>query len=162
MATVTGGPAQVSPALSPATARSRGRFRRSRGEPYKREEVIMAYLFILIPMAIFMVFFFGAMGFDFWISFNHWAILDSPRFVGSANYNYVFRVDPLFWTAIGNTFEYAVVVVPIQTVIAFMLALTVNQNIRGKAIYRTLYFLPVVTMPAAIGSRTQTRQRSRR
>jgi multiple sugar transport system permease protein len=150
MATVTGGSAQMSPAVSPATTRPRTRFRRNRGEPYKREEVIMAYLFILIPMAIFLIFFFGAMGFDFWISFNHWAILDSPRFVGSANYNYVFRVDPLFWTAIGNTFEYALVVVPIQTAIAFILALTVNQNIRGRAFFRTTFYFPSVTSSVAI------------
>lgn len=110
----------------------------------------MAYLFILIPMTIFMVFFLGAMGFDFWISFNHWAILDSPRFVGSANYNYVFRVDPVFWTAIGNTFEYALIVVPLQTVIAFMLALTVNQNIRGRAFFRTTFYFPSVTSSVAI------------
>lgn len=145
------GPSQIQPAAIPAAGALRGRLRRPRtGAGYKRDEVLMGYLFILIPMAIFLTFFLGAMGFDFWISFNHWAILDSPRWVGSANYNYIFRTDPVFWTAIRNTVEFALVVVPIQTIIAFFLALVVNQNIRGKTFFRTTFYFPSVTSSVAI------------
>src|SRR5579863_2884666 len=58
---------------------------------FKKEDVIMGYLFLLIPMAIFFTFFFIAMGFDFWMSFNTWDLLSPPHFVGSANYNYIFH-----------------------------------------------------------------------
>jgi multiple sugar transport system permease protein len=146
----TGTPGNVQPAAVAAAGRIRGRRRGSERTPYKRDEVIMGYLFVLIPMAIFLTFFIGAMGFDFWISFNHWAILDTPRWVGSANYNYIFHTDPVFWTAIKNTVTYAVVVVPVQTVIAFLLALIVNQNIRGKTFFRTTFYFPSVTSSVAI------------
>ena len=146
----TGTPGNVQPAAVAAAGRIRGRRRGSERTPYKRDEVIMGYLFVLFPMAIFLTFFFGAMGFDFWISFNHWAILDTPRCVGSANYNYIFHTDPVFWTAIKNTVTYAVVVVPVQTVIAFLLALIVNQNIRGKTFFRTTFYFPSVTSSVAI------------
>ncbi|MGI8967518.1 MAG: carbohydrate ABC transporter permease [Chloroflexota bacterium] len=147
----TGDTTQVEPGALAASAGALTRLRRRRSTVrYKRDEVIMGYLFILIPMIIFVTFFLGAMVFDFWISFFHWAILDSPRLVGSANYDYIFRRDPTFWIAIGNTVEYAIVVVPIQTFIAFMLALVVNQNIRGRTFFRTAFYFPSITSSVAI------------
>jgi multiple sugar transport system permease protein len=105
-------------------------------------------------MVIFVTFSFGSMVFDFWLSFFHWAILDSPRFVGSANYKYLWNqgggINNVWYTALENTFEYALIVVPIQTVIAFTLALIVNQNIRGKAFFRTTFYFPSVTSSVAI------------
>lgn len=117
---------------------------------YKRDEVIMGYLFVFIPMIIFFTFFFGGMIFDFWVSFYSWTILNTPRFVGSANYNYLWRVDGVWPIALGNTIEYAVVVVPVQTAISFLLALIVNQNIRGRNFFRTTFYFPSVTSSVAI------------
>src|SRR5690348_9353025 len=90
---------------------------------YSREDVFWGYLFVLFPFLIFMTFSFAGMVFDFWISFHRWAVIDTPVSVGSANYNYIFRIDPVFWTAIKNTFEYAFIVVICQTIISFILAL---------------------------------------
>jgi multiple sugar transport system permease protein len=128
--------------LLPRRARPRTR--------YKREDVLMGYLFVLIPFVIFLTFSFAGMVFDFWISFHRWAVLDSPVFNGSANYNYIFRVDPVFWKAVTNTIEYSVVVVFCQTIIAFVLALIVNQNIRGRKFFRTTFYFPSVTSSVAI------------
>jgi len=136
------------PAATQAPTRVRGRQGKERR--YKRDEVIMGYLFVFVPMLIFLTFSFGAMIFDFWVSFYHWAILDTPRFVGSANYNYLWRVDGTWTTAIWNTVQYCVIVVPLQTVIAFCLALVVNQNIRGRAFFRTTFYFPSVTSSVAI------------
>jgi multiple sugar transport system permease protein len=134
-------PAQAIAAPLPARRKER---------KYKRDEVIMGYLFVLFPMIIFITFFFGGMIFDFWVSFYRWAILDTPHFVGSGNYNYLWRVDSVWPTAIWNTVEYCVVVVPVQTFIAFVLALIVNQNIRGRAFFRTTFYFPSVTSSVAI------------
>ncbi len=136
------------PAATQAPTRVRGRQGKERR--YKRDEVIMGYVFVFVPMLIFLTFSFGAMIFDFWVSFYHWAILDTPRFVGSANYNYLWRVDGTWTTAIWNTVQYCVIVVPLQTVIAFCLALVVNQNIRGRAFFRTTFYFPSVTSSVAI------------
>lgn len=136
------------PAATQAPTRVRGRQGKERR--YKRDEVIMGYVFVFVPMLIFLTFSFGAMIFDFWVSFYHWAILDTPRFVGSANYNYLWHVDGTWITAIWNTVQYCVIVVPLQTVIAFSLALVVNQNIRGRAFFRTTFYFPSVTSSVAI------------
>jgi multiple sugar transport system permease protein len=143
-------PVQQTTLAAAAQAQPQAVGRRRKERRYKRDEVIMGYLFVLIPMIIFIVFSFGAMIFDFWISFFHWGIIDTPRFVGSANYNYIWHVDPVWIKALKNTLEYAVIVVPVQTVIAFMLALIVNQNIRGKKFFRTTFYFPSITSSVAI------------
>lgn len=151
MQTGTGDPAKVQPEAVVAVPRRTQRPPRMRKPGgYHRDEVIMGYLFVVVPMVVLAVFWFGAMGFDFWISFYHWAILDAPRFVGSANYNFIFRVDTVFITALQNTLTYAVIVVPIQTVVAFFLALIVNQNIRGRTFFRTTFYFPSITSSVAI------------
>jgi len=134
----------------PLALQARGLRRRRAPVKYNREDMVTGYLFVLIPFIIFITFSFGGMVFDFWMSFHRWAVIDTPVFNGSANYNYIFRVDPVFWTAIKNTIEYSFFVVVIQTIISFTLALIVNQNIRGKKFFRTTFYFPSVTSSVAI------------
>lgn len=143
--------AQQSSGAAPAALNARRRLARRSGSPkYNREDVILGFGFILFPFVIFLAFNFLGMVFDFWISFHRWQVIDTPVFNGSANYNFIFRRDPVFWTAIKNTAEYAFFVVTIQTVISFILALIVNQNIRGKKFFRTTFYFPSVTSSVAI------------
>lgn len=141
------GPTQVQDA---AIAVTRRRVRVFPRVSFRVQDILLGYLFILVPMLIFLTFNIAAMVFDLWVSFHHWAIVDTPRWVGSANYNYLFRVDPVWWTAIRNTLGYVLIVVPIQTVISFTLALIINQNIRGRMFFRTTFYFPSVTSSVAI------------
>jgi multiple sugar transport system permease protein len=68
-----------------------------------------------------------------------------PSFVGVDNYTRAFTNDPTFVRSLFNTFYFAVVVVPLQSALGLALALLVNQKIRGVTIFRTIFFLPVVT-----------------
>ncbi len=52
--------------------------------------------------------------------------------------------DPTFWRGLLNNFYFAVVVVPLQTTFALLLAILVNQRIKGVNLFRTFYFMPVV------------------
>lgn len=70
---------------------------------------------------------------------------NSPSFVGLDNYSRAFTNDPTFIRSLLNTFYFAAVVVPVQAGLGLILALLVNQKIRGVNIFRTIYFLPVVT-----------------
>jgi multiple sugar transport system permease protein len=56
--------------------------------------------------------------------------------------------DPLFWESLYNTF-YMLLAIPISLAIALLLAITLNQRIHGKSLYRMLYYLPVVLPIAA-------------
>lgn len=58
--------------------------------------------------------------------------------------------DAEVWQALLNTFKYAVVEVPFSIAIALVLAVFLNRRMRGRAAYRTIFFLPMVAAPAAI------------
>ncbi len=70
-------------------------------------------------------------------------------FVGFQNYIKMFS-DPQVWDATMNTLKYTLIVVPITVCIAMLLAVALNRQIRGKGIYRTIYFIPMVAAPAAV------------
>ena len=70
--------------------------------------------------------------------------------VGFGNYQKVFA-DPYFRQALSNTFKYVLIVVPISTVIAVVLANLLNQKIRFQSFFQTAYFLPMVTSSLAVG-----------
>lgn len=69
---------------------------------------------------------------------------------GMANYQAVLR-DPKFAQAIGNTVKYVVLVVPISTCIAVVVAYLLNQKLRFSALFQTAYFVPMVTSVTAVG-----------
>jgi multiple sugar transport system permease protein len=96
----------------------------------------------LILFAVFTVF---SIGFSFYISFHSWDILNPVKpFVGLDNYKQL-KDDPYFTKALHNTFVFTIFSVPLQMVGGLAIALLLNQAIRGQAIFRTAFFLPVVT-----------------
>lgn len=70
-------------------------------------------------------------------------------FVGIANYKKMFA-DAQVWLAVANTLKYTIIVVPLTIIIAMILAVLLNSKIKGKGIYRTIYFIPMIAAPAAI------------
>lgn len=70
-------------------------------------------------------------------------------FIGLSNYAKLFK-DSNVLLAIGNTLKYTVIEVPISVITALILAQFLNGKIKGKGIYRTIFFLPMVVAPAAI------------
>lgn len=70
-------------------------------------------------------------------------------FVGLENYVTLIH-DPQVWYAVRNTLVYTCIVVPVTTVIARLLAVALNGKMKGKGIYRTIYFIPMVAAPAAV------------
>lgn len=70
-------------------------------------------------------------------------------FVGVSNYQKVL-IDPVVWQSLLNTFKYAIVEVPLSLIIALVLAVLLNRKMKGRTVYRTIFFLPMVAAPAAI------------
>ncbi|MDD5220432.1 MAG: sugar ABC transporter permease [Candidatus Bipolaricaulis sp.] len=73
----------------------------------------------------------------------------SPEFVGLQNFSNLLK-DELFWRYLWNTFYYAIGTIPLTVILAFFLAYLLNRKIRGVVFFRTLYFLPSVTLLVAI------------
>lgn len=83
------------------------------------------------------------------ISFTDWDVLTAPEFVGLDNYQNLLQ-DPTFGKALLNTIYYVGVMVPVSTILALLLAMMLNQNLKGITIYRTAYFMPVVSSTVAV------------
>ena len=70
-------------------------------------------------------------------------------FVGFANYAKMFA-DTQVWDAVVNTLLYTLLVVPVTIIISLILAVLLNSKVRGKSLFRTIYFIPMVAAPAAV------------
>lgn len=113
-------------------------------------ETLEAYLLILPTLLGLIVFTAGPILAALYFSFTSWNLLSPPKWQGLQNYYDLFTDDPLFWTTLKNTAYYVVGVVPTGTVLALLLAMGLNQKIRGLAFFRTMYFVPVVSSVVAI------------
>lgn len=77
-----------------------------------------------------------------YLSFTDYNLLSDPSWVGLENYRRMFFDDPRFYKALGVTFTYVLVSVPLQLILALMLAIVLNAGVRGLALYRSAYYLP--------------------
>lgn len=114
-----------------------------------KEDYMWGYIFIaplLLGLIIFYIYPFIK---NFFYSFTDINNFNQATFVGLENYAKMFS-DPELWQSLWNTLRYAVITVPIGIICSLVIAGLLNTKIKGTSIYRTLYFLPAVTMPAAI------------
>jgi multiple sugar transport system permease protein len=104
-----------------------------------------AYLFLLPGLVLFLVFTICSSVYAFWLSFHKWNILEPAKpYVGLDNYRRLFHDDQLR-RAVINTFYYTVTTVPLEIIIGLGIALLLNHEIRGRGLFRTLFYIPVVT-----------------
>ncbi len=85
----------------------------------------------------------------FYFSLNEVRGFQSPVFVGLSNYMTLFG-DEEFWKSLVNTCIYTVVTVPVGVILSLVTAVFLNASIKGKSFFRVLYFLPVISAPAAV------------
>jgi multiple sugar transport system permease protein len=88
--------------------------------------------------------------FSFFLTFTEWDMFNPPKWIGVSNWNAILHNTP-FWYSIRNTLYFAVIFVPLQTIVALIVAHFLNQSIRAKTLFRVIYYLPVVTPWMAAG-----------
>jgi multiple sugar transport system permease protein len=126
----------------PATRPRRKRRRRILHE-MRREW--SAYLMQAPGLILFVVFVLFAVTFSAYLSFHRWDVLNPAKpYVGLDNYRQL-KSDPYFKRALYNTAEFTLFSVPISIAFGLGIALLLNQAIRMRALFRTLFYLPVVT-----------------
>ena len=84
-----------------------------------------------------------------YLSFNTSGGFGANKWVGLENYKTMLTDSAVIHATI-NTLKYTIVSVPIGIILSLLVAVLLNANIKGKTIYRTIYFLPMVSAPAAI------------
>ncbi len=90
----------------------------------------------------------GPMLYSLFLVTQKWNMLKAPEFIGLGNFERMLN-DPLVSKSLWNTTYYTLFSVPLQLIIAFSLALMLNQRIRGIGIYRAIYYLPSITPSVA-------------
>ncbi|MEA3441411.1 MAG: sugar ABC transporter permease [Chloroflexota bacterium] len=115
----------------------------------KRSDFIAGYLFLAPYLLITLVFTLGVLLFAIYISFTKYDIFTDPVFVGIDNYIKAFETKD-FKQSLYNVFWYALIVTTVQTVLALLLAVFLNQKMRGKGLFRTVFYTPSVTSSVVI------------
>ncbi|HEY3368100.1 MAG TPA: sugar ABC transporter permease [Symbiobacteriaceae bacterium] len=87
------------------------------------------------------------------ISATEWSMsaILAPKFVGLANYTKLLTSDHRFWAAVWRTFYFTVVAVAGETFLGVALAMLLNRDFPGKNFMKTLFLLPMVATPVAVG-----------
>lgn len=109
----------------------------------RKKQLLLAFFFITIPTLLMVLFIYYPLVFGIKISFYQYDIVGESLYIGLKNYVDLLR-DPLFWNAFKNSLLYLLVVPPLQ-LISILLAVLLDRAIRGRNLFRTLIFLPVVT-----------------
>src|SRR5207302_5752448 len=81
--------------------------------------------------------------YSLYLSFTNYSGFGDATAAGFTNYQHLVK-DPLFWQSLTNTLYYTGLAVPIGVVVAIVLALMMNQNVREVAIYRAAFYLPTI------------------
>lgn len=108
-----------------------------------RREALAGYLFVFPAVLGFVLWYAGPMAYSGWISLTEWDILTPARYTGLDNYRRMVD-DDLFWKSLRVTFLYVAVSVPLVQVAGFAIALLLNLEVRGQAVFRTIYYLPTI------------------
>jgi multiple sugar transport system permease protein len=135
------GGARVAPPTG-AAPRNRGRAR--------RRNLLSALLFLSPWMIGFLVFTAWPMIYSAYLSLTDYDVINDPQFVGVENYVAMASDDKLL-LALGNTVFFALLQVPLYVIVSLALALLLDRAGRASGFYRTVFFLPKMTPPVAVG-----------
>jgi multiple sugar transport system permease protein len=106
---------------------------------------ILGYLWISPWLLGFLFFTFGPMLASLGFSFTNYRVINEARWIGLENYHYALFEDNLFWNSLAITFYFMLVSVPLGLLGSLLLAILLNQRLRGETLFRTFFFLPSLT-----------------
>ncbi len=118
---------------------------------HRQKTEIMWGLFMIAPVTIgLIIFYFYPFFRVIRDSFHNIGSFDRDLgFVGIDNYSAMFK-DQEMWQALGNTFKYVVIIVPMSLLFALLIAVLLNAKVKGLSVFRVIYFLPAITMSVAV------------
>jgi multiple sugar transport system permease protein len=122
--------------------------RRSRLGRARASEHVAGWAFVLPSVVLLVIFGLVPIGWSFLLSLQSNTLLAPPRWVGLSNYH-ALQHDPLFRDSIVHTVVYTALFVPISVGLALFVAVALNRRVRFVRLYRTAFFVPLVTSTIA-------------
>jgi multiple sugar transport system permease protein len=142
------GPGTARPAAGRAGRRNR---RRRPVTAAARQQTVNGWLFLAVPITLFVVFLLLPIVIALVLSLSDYSIIGKLSWVGLDNYTQIFH-DPYFWIALRNTAYYTLLYVPLGLVVSLATALLLNRSSRASRIFRTLFYIPVISSTVATAS----------
>lgn len=117
-----------------------------------RRRTLWIWLFLMPTVVLYGLYTIYPIIASYWYSLVEWNGFEADqRFVGMKNYQAVFA-DPMFWSSVKITLIFMLLVAPARIVLSFLLAIVLNSpKLPFATLFRTVYFLPVVTTTAIVG-----------
>jgi len=109
----------------------------------------IGYLMSLPYIQYFLLFVGFPLVFSFILIFHKWNVITPMEWVGLRNFIRLFQ-DRLFFQSILNTLKFLVIHIPLQIIVALLLAVLLNQKIKARGFFRAVYFLPVIVSGVVI------------
>lgn len=113
-----------------------------------RQQTLNAWAFLAVPVVLFVVFLALPIAIAVVASFTDYSIIQAGNWVGFDNFARIVT-DEFFWIALRNTAYYTVLYVPLGLLVALGSALLINQNRRVSRVFRTLFYIPVISSTVA-------------
>ncbi|GAA3636120.1 carbohydrate ABC transporter permease [Microlunatus ginsengisoli] len=114
----------------------------------RRQQTGNAWAFLSVPVLLFVTFLLLPIVLALVISFTDYSVVGDFDWVGIANYVRIIN-DPIFWIALRNTIYYTILFVPLSVVVALSTAILLNRSSKTVRIFRTLFYIPVVSSTVA-------------
>lgn len=111
---------------------------------------VIGWLFIMPWFLGFLIFTLGPFIASLWLSFTSWELIGPAEWVGLRNFNTLFVEDRRFIKTLFNSVYFTVFYVPLTMILAFFLAILLNEQVRMRAFFRTAFYLPSVS--AGVGT----------
>ena len=111
---------------------------------------VTPWLFISPWIFGFIIFTVGPLLFSLYMSFFDWPIVGEREYIGIDNYRTMLTLDPQFWESLWITTKFALLFVPLNIVLAFLMALLLNMGLKGTGFFRTAFYLPSVISGVAL------------
>ncbi len=112
----------------------------------RRHEALVGYLFVLPAILGILLLVVGPMLATLAISLTDWSVLGNTTWVGLDNYIRLYTADPNFYPSLRATLYFAFGSVFLRIIYAFLVAMLLNMDVRGKALFRT-DLLPALDRP---------------
>ncbi len=116
---------------------------------HRANKNLVGYLFIAPWLLGFVTFTAWPFVRSIYLSFTRYNIVTPPKWVGIANYRMLLTQDTLFWKSAWVTVKYAAISVPLGILFGVILAMLLNSNVKGIAVFRTIFYLPSIVPTVA-------------
>ena len=116
----------------------------------RRRLALAGGVFVLPSVALFLAFLAAPLLYSLYISFHEWSMMRDPTWLGLENYRQILE-DDIFWTSLRNTVVFSIIFVPLVAFVSLLAAALVDRKIRGRALFKALIFVPVITPSAIVG-----------